>query len=119
MHSSPSLWVKYSLHSNPAEIDPALAGKRVSTIIWTTTPWTLPASMAVAFHPDEENVAAESGDDVFIVAEKLPQVTAQNCGFAGYKEIARFPGRKREHTKYDPPFLPWEQRQILGVLAEY
>jgi isoleucyl-tRNA synthetase len=119
MHTSPSIWVKYTLHSDPAQVDPAFAGKKVSTIIWTTTPWTLPASMAVAFHPDEEYVALESGNDVYIVAEKLAQVTAQNCGFADNKEIARFPGRKLEHTTYDHPFLPWEQRQILGVLAEY
>ena len=49
----------------------ARPGKNVSTIIWTTTPWTLPASMAVAFHPDEEYVALESGGEVYIVASKL------------------------------------------------
>src|SRR5204863_9146967 len=51
-HTSPSVWVKYRLQSDPRNIDPDLAdkrifdGKTVSTIIWTTTPWTLPASMA-------------------------------------------------------------------------
>src|SRR5579871_538001 len=39
-HTSPSVWVKYALTSDPAKIDGALAGKAVSTIIWTTTPWT-------------------------------------------------------------------------------
>ncbi len=58
-HTSPTVWVKYGLIDDPAKIDSALAGKKVSTIIWTTTPWTLPASMAVAFHPDEEYVALE------------------------------------------------------------
>ena len=43
-------------HQRPGEDRPELAGKTVSTIIWTTTPWTLPASMAVAFHPEEEYV---------------------------------------------------------------
>ena len=38
--------MKYALLDDPARIDPSLAGKKVSTIIWTTTPWTLPASMA-------------------------------------------------------------------------
>src|SRR4051812_47822172 len=51
-HTSPSIWVKYRMTSDPAQVDPALAGKTVNTIIWTTTPWTLPASMAVAFFPD-------------------------------------------------------------------
>ena len=57
MHTSPSVYVRYKLTSDPAAIDPALAGRDVYTIIWTTTPWTLPASMAVAFHPDFDYVA--------------------------------------------------------------
>jgi isoleucyl-tRNA synthetase len=57
MHTSPSVYVRYRLTSDPAQIDPALAGKDVYTIIWTTTPWTLPASLAIAFHPDLEYVA--------------------------------------------------------------
>ena len=60
-HTSPTVWVKYALADDPAKIDAALAGKKVFTVIWTTTPWTLPASMAVAFHPDAEYVAVESG----------------------------------------------------------
>ena len=47
-------------------------GQESFTIIWTTTPWTLPASMAVAFHPDEEYVALESGGEVYIVAAGWP-----------------------------------------------
>jgi isoleucyl-tRNA synthetase len=56
-HTSPSVYVRYKLTSDPASIDPALAGREVYTIIWTTTPWTLPASLAVAFHPDFDYVA--------------------------------------------------------------
>jgi isoleucyl-tRNA synthetase len=59
-HTSPSVYVRYRLTSDPADIDPRLAGREVYTIIWTTTPWTLPASLAVAFHPDFEYVALES-----------------------------------------------------------
>jgi isoleucyl-tRNA synthetase len=58
-HTSPSVYVRYRLTSDPAAIDPALAGRELSTIIWTTTPWTLPASLAVAFHPDFEYVALQ------------------------------------------------------------
>src|SRR6201996_3910060 len=56
-HTSPSVYVRYKLTSAPAAIAPELAGKPVYTIIWTTTPWTLPASLAVAFHPEMEYVA--------------------------------------------------------------
>ncbi|MGB9068939.1 MAG: class I tRNA ligase family protein, partial [Candidatus Acidiferrales bacterium] len=101
---------------DPAKIDAALAGKKVSTIIWTTTPWTLPASMAVAFHPDEEYVGLESGDEVYIVAAKLAKDVAEKCGLADAREIAHFPGRKMERLNFQHPFL---DRKILGVLAEY
>jgi isoleucyl-tRNA synthetase len=62
-HTSPSVYVRYRLTSDPAAIDPALAGREVYTIIWTTTPWTLPASLAVAFHPDFEYVAIQANPD--------------------------------------------------------
>src|SRR2546422_6463244 len=81
-HTSSTVWVKYGLIDNPANIDAALAGKKVSTIIWTTTPWTLPASMAVAFHPEEEYVALESGSDAYIVASNLAKDVAEKCNLA-------------------------------------
>src|SRR5947207_1004637 len=85
----------------------------------TTTPWTLPASMAVAFHPSEEYVALEAADAIYIVAEKLAKSVAEKCGFPDAKTIARFPGRAMEHTWFYHPFLPWERRKILGVVADY
>ena len=124
-HTSPSVWVKYRLQSDPRDLDPELAAKRVFegkpvyTVIWTTTPWTLPASMAVAFHPHEEYVALEAGGEIYIVAEKLAQMTAEKCGFKDWKIVAKFPGEKLEHLYFYHPFLPWEQRKILGVLADY
>ncbi len=115
-HTSPTVWVKYPFAGDPASLDPALKGKNVNTIIWTTTPWTLPASMAVAFHPDEEYVALDSGDEVFIVAARLASVTQDKTGLKSAQEIARFPGRKLEYAEFRHPFL---DRKVLGVLADY
>ena len=115
-HTSPTVWVKYALQDDPAQIDPALKGKKVSTIIWTTTPWTLPASLAVAFHPDEEYVALESRPEVYIVASKLAQDVAAKCKLPNPRELAHFPGRKLERLNFQHPFL---DRKILGVLADY
>ena len=124
-HTSPTVWVRYRLQSEPREIDPQLAearihgNKPVFTIIWTTTPWTLPASLAVAFHPHEEYVALETNDAIYIVAEKLSKDVASKCGFPSAPIIARFPGRVMEHTWFYHPFLPWERRRVLGVVADY
>jgi isoleucyl-tRNA synthetase len=115
-HVSPTVYVKYALLDDPTQIDAALVGKKVSTIIWTTTPWTLPASMAVAFHPDEEYVALESGGEVYIVASKLAQDVATKCNLADPRELAHFPGRKMERLDFQHPFL---DRKIIGVLADY
>ena len=115
-HTSSTVWVKYALLDDPAKLDGALAGKKLFTIIWTTTPWTLPASMAVAFHPDEEYVALESGGEAYIVASKLAKDAAEKCGLVNPHELAHFPGRKLERLNFQHPFL---DRKVLGVLADY
>ena len=74
-HESPSIWVRFRLTSDPASIDPALAGREVYSVIWTTTPWTIPANMAIAFHPKYEYVAAEVDGTVYIVAAELLEAT--------------------------------------------
>jgi isoleucyl-tRNA synthetase len=124
-HTSPTIWVKYPFAGDPASLDPALRGKKVSTIIWTTTPWTLPASMAVAFHPDEEYVALQgaNSEEVYIVAQKLQAVVAEKTKIGPSPDgntktfvLAHFPGRKLEYAEFRHPFL---DRKIIGVLADY
>jgi isoleucyl-tRNA synthetase len=123
-HSSPSIWVRFALTSDPARIDPALAGRRnVYGLIWTTTPWTIPANMAIAFHPKYEYAAvAVAGqalppaEPVYIVATELLNITAQKCGWANYEMLARFPGSRLEGTVFHHPFL---ERDSLGILADH
>ena len=117
MDTSPSIWVRYPLTSDPAKIDPVLAGKKnVATIIWTTTPWTLPASMAVTFAPDAQYVALDTGEWIYIVAKDLAQQTIEKCSLGAAKEIAQFPGSKLEYSTFAHPFL---ERSVLGVLGDY
>jgi isoleucyl-tRNA synthetase len=117
-HTSPTVWVKYPLRDDPAKLDPVLKGKKVFTVIWTTTPWTLPASMAVAFHPDEKYAAleSESEGEVYIVAEKLAAEFSNKAELAATHKLAHFPGKKLEYLNFAHPFL---DRAILGVMADY
>ena len=119
-HTSPSVYVRYRLTSDAAAIDEALAGRDVSTIIWTTTPWTLPASLAVAFHPEFEYVTLATGEGkdapVYIVAAELAKQVAEACKLGETTEIARFKGSKLDRVTFQHPFL---ERSILGVLATY
>ncbi len=116
-HNSPSVYVRYALTSDPSDIDARLAGKNVFTIIWTTTPWTLPASLAVAFNPEMEYVALENPDGkVYLVAEALAEAVKVACNLPDAIEIARFKGTVLDRVTFQHPFL---DRQVLGVLADY
>jgi len=120
MHTSPSVYVRYRLTSAAEAIAPQLAGRNVYTIIWTTTPWTLPASLAVAFHPDFDYVALATGDGpeapVYIVAAELAAQVIAACALAPASEVARFKGAALDRVTFQHPFL---DRSILGVLATY
>jgi isoleucyl-tRNA synthetase len=116
-HTSPSIYVRYLLTSDPAAFAPVLAGRQVFTIIWTTTPWTLPASMAVAFHPDFDYVALEvESSEVYIVAAALAEQVAAACKLGPTRELARFKGAVLDRVTFQHPFL---ERSILGVLGTY
>src|SRR3954466_3095881 len=104
-HNSPSIWVRFALTSDPAAIDPALAGRQVYGVIWTTTPWTIPANMAIAYHPKFEYVAVDVEGDVYVVARDLLAATAEKCGWRDHAVVARFAGAAVEHTVFRHPFL--------------
>src|SRR5256885_6157734 len=115
-HTSPSVYVKFPLASDPAVIDPALAGRKVFVLIWTTTPWTLPANLGIAVHPDFEYVAFESGDEVYIVAAELLEVVATKCNLAAPTVLARFRGTKLDRLEAQHP---WIDRPSLFMLGEH
>ncbi len=119
-HSSPSIYVEFDL--DPASADelgarvPALAGKRVGVLIWTTTPWTIPSNLAIAFHPDFEYAAYEVDGRAVIVAEALAEQTAHVVGRSFGPPLARMKGRVLEHIRFQHPLYA---RPSLGVLGDY
>jgi isoleucyl-tRNA synthetase len=119
MHTSPSVYVRYRLTSSPETIAPELAGREVYTIIWTTTPWTIPASQAVAFHPEMEYVAvsAGEGEPVYMLAGALREEVEKRTGLKTLTEpLARFNGVRLDRAEFRHPFL---DRTVVGVNAEY
>ncbi|HEY0264951.1 MAG TPA: isoleucine--tRNA ligase [Granulicella sp.] len=124
-HTSPSVYVRYKLTSDPKSLHPAL-GDDTYTVIWTTTPWTLPASQAVAFNPKMEYVAVRTTTGTYIVAEALLSSVIVHCQLMSAANpaepataadvVAAFAGSALEHTSFQHPFL---DRSILGVAAEY
>ncbi len=115
-HTSPSVFVRFPLASDPTTIAPELEGKKVDVIIWTTTPWTLPANLGIAFHPDFEYVAVEVGDTVYIFAEGFLERLVARFGWSDHTVVARFEGRILEGLECRHPFI---DRTSKLILADY
>ena len=113
-HTSPSIYVAFPVESDVSDLDPALGGKEWSIVIWTTTPWTLPANLAIAFHPEYQYSAVRVGEKGYIVASELLKNVAEKLGWQDPREIARFPGRALEGRKARHPFIDRESKLVLG-----
>ena len=98
---TPSVYVKFPLVA-PL---PAAAGAPASLVIWTTTPWTLPANLAIAVHPTEEYVALRAGNDVLIVAAKLADEFVRTAKLTGTQVVGRMPGRALDGLEYRHPWI--------------
>lgn len=115
-HRSPSIYVKFPVAADLSDIDPSLSGEKVSVVIWTTTPWTLPANLAVAFHPDFEYAAVKVADEVLILAKEMVESVMEEMNIAEYSIAGTFSARKLENRKCRHPFM---DRDSLLVLANY
>src|SRR4051812_24005342 len=119
-HSSPSIYVEFTLDPSSAEElasrVPALGGRKVSVLIWTTTPWTIPSNLAIAFHPDFDYGAYEVDGRAVIVAEALAPAVAEAGGKTFGEPVARFKGALLEHIRFQHPLYA---RISLGVLGDY
>jgi isoleucyl-tRNA synthetase len=113
--TSPSVYVAYPfVEPLPAPLS-GLDG--VAAAAWTTTPWTLPASMAIAVHPDHEYVAVAIGDRRLVVAAALLPALAKVMHAADEpRELRRFRGREIEGARCRHP---WLDRVVPVVLADY
>ncbi len=98
-HNSPSVYVKFPMISDLSSIDENLKDKKIFVVIWTTTPWTLPANLGITVHPDFDYSALEFGDEVYIVASELAKPFAETCGLAEAKELARFKGKQLDNLE--------------------
>ena len=109
---TPSVYVKFPLVA-PL---PAAAGAPGSLVIWTTTPWTLPANLAIAVHPTEEYVALRAGNDVLIVAAKLADEFVRTAKLTGTQVVGRMPGRALDGLEYRHP---WIERTGKVAVADF
>ncbi|MBM4136256.1 MAG: isoleucine--tRNA ligase [Nitrospira sp.] len=130
---SPSIFVKFRVQSSELKDRlPALSNKKVFILIWTTTPWTLPANLALAVHPDITYVAIEHGNEnnppptpfikggqgglsgeIYIIAEERLDALKEGIGING-KIIAKVSGKELEGINACHPFIDRKSRIISG-----
>jgi isoleucyl-tRNA synthetase len=119
-HVSPSIYVEFPL-SPESQNDlfsrvPGLAGRDVSVVIWTTTPWTIPSNLAIAFHPEFDYAAYDVDGRAVIMAEALARRVAEATGLAVGEPVAKMKGDELENIKFRHPLY---SRDSIGVLADY
>jgi isoleucyl-tRNA synthetase len=115
-HRSPSIYVKFKMVSDMGRDFPTLKGKPVYVIIWTTTPWTIPANLAIALHPDFTYAAVDVGGEIYILAEGLLEEVMKKFKIKKYDVLEKFPGKRLEGFKCRHPFL---DRDSIVILASY
>ena len=116
-HTSPSIFVGFQVRDN----DPVAAKLGVPTqghsiLIWTTTPWTIPANLAIALHPEFDYLWVQVGAETFLVAEKLLPSIQKSVGWMDPKVIGQRKGAELEGLRCRHPMF---DRDSVLILADY
>ncbi len=113
---SPSIYVKFPLTGNVGDVHPDLAGKPVALVIWTTTPWTLPANLAVALHPDiVYSVIETDAGDVLILARERIADCMKAFDIPSYRIIADVDPTLLENQTCRHPLFERDSLIVLGT----
>jgi isoleucyl-tRNA synthetase len=116
--TTPSVYVKFPVKTAAPGLAAALGGRRASLVIWTTTPWTLPANLAIAVHPGETYTAVELDGEALVVARPLAGAFLQLDGVRGRGKPLPLsvPGADLEHTVSRHP---WIDRDVPVLTADF
>ncbi|MGZ7081507.1 MAG: isoleucine--tRNA ligase, partial [Thermoanaerobaculia bacterium] len=115
-HTSPSIYVKFRLTDDSIKSLDLPIEKPCYAVIWTTTPWTLPANLAIALKPESEYAVIEHEGENFIIANELLAAVTKKFGWSDFRMVKLFKGSAFEYLKYRHAFIP---REGLFVLGDY
>ncbi|WP_152656462.1 isoleucine--tRNA ligase [Oceanobacillus sp. CFH 90083] len=108
---SPSIYVSFEVTDGKDVLD---GGEKI--IIWTTTPWTLPANLGISLHPDLSYVVAQVNDEKYIVAEALLEDVKEVLGWEDVTVVKKFKGQEADRVEAQHPFY---DRKSLVMLGEH
>ncbi|MBP7215718.1 MAG: isoleucine--tRNA ligase [Candidatus Omnitrophica bacterium] len=118
-HVSPSVFVKFNI-LNPAAISKNISqGKKVFAIVWTTTPWTLIANVAIAAHPDFYYSVLTVKDELWLIQEDRAAAVMEKAGATEYSAIDKIRGKELDGISYADIFHPTRNVTHKFVLADY
>ncbi len=106
---SHSIYVKF-----PVRDGKGMLPDNTAVVIWTTTPWTLPANVAISLHPDFDYVAIQAGDGCLVIAEGLAEQVMELAGLAGSPVVAKMKGRELEGVVCQNPLMDRPSVVVLG-----
>ena len=110
-HTSPSIYVAFDLVSENGVVE-----KGTKFVIWTTTPWTLPANLGIAVHPDFEYQVVKYNGESYLVAKERVAFLAEKFGWENYETGEVLVGKDLEYLLCQHPFL---DRTSTLILADY
>lgn len=113
-HASPSIFVKFPFADTlPAELE-ELSGRPLSFVIWTTTPWTIPANLAICLNPALAYAVVEAGGELLVLAEGLVESVMAQLETSSYRVVTTFEARLFEGKVCRHPFYARDSLLILG-----
>ncbi|MCX7857536.1 MAG: isoleucine--tRNA ligase [Deltaproteobacteria bacterium] len=116
IEESDSIYVKFPLKSGDISFLGPFSKKPVFIMVWTTTPWTLPANLAVAINPNYKYVAVDIGEEICILLDELVPVVLKKKGITAHKVSDPIPHEKLRDLRFKHPFL---ERESIVVFANY
>lgn len=106
---SPSIYVAFTIKDGKGLLE---EGDKI--IIWTTTPWTIPANLGISVHPDLDYVLVQVGDDRFVVAQDLYEDIEAKLEWEDAKIVKTFKGKEADRIVARHPFYDRDSLVMLG-----
>ena len=113
-HTSPSIFVKFPVKDDLSELLPDVTDD-IFVVIWTTTPWTIPANLGICLHPDFVYVAVKTENHgVLIVAKDLADQVMKTLGFENYTILKEIAAKDLENKRCKHPIYDRDSLIMLG-----
>ncbi|RJQ31149.1 MAG: isoleucine--tRNA ligase [Actinobacteria bacterium] len=113
--TSPSIYMKFPVISGSSELDSYPGPKYF--MVWTTTPWTLPANVAVAIDPDARYSLIKANGEIYILLADMVESVIETIGISKHEEVGQIEGKKLEGTKLTHPLF--DDKSSTVVLADF